>query len=236
MLFRSVNGPNLGAMVVAIHTAMNPLMTKMRYPSHELVGSFKMIDNAIKTAISNFQADHPAKQSNCFPTLKQSDKNRKYLQLGYKPADPAHAICINCSHSFVDEPNSNLSLQSDHEKALREYEKKKKDAKEDAEKNKTTAKRIPAPKLIQPYQQCHCSQMFCLNIGSTVGTSCPIKCKNPETGNSYGTTNDGSCACPICKCTCSIAYTTSASQIICTRQLLNNNSIQQQKLIEEQTS
>ena len=72
---KTVNGPNLGAMVVAIHTAMNPLMTKMRYPSHELVGSFKMIDNAIKTAISNFQADHPAKQSNCFPTLKQSDKN-----------------------------------------------------------------------------------------------------------------------------------------------------------------
>ena len=196
-----------------MHAAMKPLMKKMRYPSRDVDRCYDLVDKTIKAAISNFQADHQAKQSNCFPSLKQAEKNRKYLQNGFKPSDPAHCKCISCGRSYIDEPNTKLGLQSQYEKTLCEYEERRRPQR----KKRTRTKPQPNTFQFQKWSsRTGCvTGFFCLSVGSSaIGSSCPIKCKDPEPGLSYGTTMDGTCACPICKCPCSVAYTNGAAQII----------------------
>jgi uncharacterized Zn finger protein (UPF0148 family) len=119
------------------------------------------------------------------------------------------------------------------EAKFREFERQKKQAKEEATKNNTTMKRITAPKVRPPYQHCHCSQLFCTSIGLDTGSSCPIKCKAPD-GTLYGKDSLGNCACPICVCQCSLAYTHDAAQIVCVKKMLDENAIQQKKEIDSQ--
>ena len=229
---KSLSGTLFSTLVMGIHNAMKPLVDKMTYPTCDIMNCYSQIDLAVKTAISNLQAEFKSKQSSCFPALNLAESSRTYLQNGYLPLDIANRTCINCSHSYIDEPNSNKQCQDIYEKALRDYQKKKKDAQDEAAKSGSTVKRVVAPKLNPAYRHCHCSQMYCLNVGSDSANSCPIKCKDPETNQPYGITANGTCACPICKCQCSLAYTYDAPHIVRTRQLLEQNSIQKQKDIE----
>jgi hypothetical protein len=129
----------------------------------------------------------------------------------------------------VDKPNSNNGLEAKYAAELREYESKKKAAK----KNNTKAPH--APKQPTPYRQCHCLQLFCVTVGQTLGSSCPIECKD-ENGISFGVDQFGNCACYICKCNCSMAYTPEAPQILRTKETLDKDAIQKQKAIEQQKS
>jgi hypothetical protein len=194
------------------------------------------VHHMIKTADSNLQNDAQMKQSNCFPGLTLQQKAQKYKQNGFVPEDPAHLKCIICSHEFVDKPNKNKMLQADFQKLLQAYEEKKQVAKEEAKKNNLVAPcRVTAPKLSQPYRQCHCHQMFCVSVGTNIGSSCPIQCKDTS-GKPFGTDISGNCACPICKCQCFVTYTYDAPQIHRTRQLFGAHTESQRKEIEFQKS
>ena len=146
----SLTGPQIANNILQMHSSIKALIDVASRPSRIVMKAFETLDLAMKMAVSNFQADHQAKQSSCFPALSFGERNRKYKQDGYLPADSAHRTCIGCNHNYVDEPNSNKFLQQKYETMLREFENKKKAAQDKAKKNGTT-KRIKAPKLSQPY-------------------------------------------------------------------------------------
>lgn len=137
---------------------------------------FEKLDSAMKSAVSNFMSDQLTSHKSCFPTQTHTQKSRQYCIDGYKPFDTVNQTCIGCQHPYIDEPNTNTSLQGDHLKSLREFEARKKEAKTAATKSGSKAKNITAPKLAQPIRQCHCHQFRCLSNTSDTGTSCPIKC------------------------------------------------------------
>ena len=141
------------------------------------------------------------------------------------PSDEAHQFCVGCSHQFVDEPDANKTMQTTYEQQLLKFNEQKAKAKENGSR-----KRLNPPKAPIPYRQCHCTQMFCVNPGNNIGSSCPIKCKKKD-GSSYGVDDIGNCLCPICKCQCSLIYSLEAPQVIRTRQLLDDNSYVKQKEI-----
>jgi hypothetical protein len=85
------------------------------------------------------------------------------------------------------------------------------------------------PKQAHLYRLCHCAQLYCLTVGSPIGSACPIQCKNPDDGTPYGKDETGACACPICKCKYNIAFTHNAAQIVRTKQLLDKHSVQMQQ-------
>jgi hypothetical protein len=124
-----------------------------------------------------------------------------------------------------------------YQKALLDYEEWKENAKKEAKKNGSdnTIKRILQPKKVSPYRQCHCHQLFCVTVGSKIGSSCPIDCKD-ENGTPYGVDAKGHCACPICKCSCSIAFTPDAPQIVCTQHRLNDHSFALRQTIDRDKS
>jgi hypothetical protein len=108
---------------------------------------YSKLEELVKATISNFQSDHQVKQSNCFPSLTPQQKEHKYKVNGFLPTNKAHLICILCKYEYVDEADSNKTLQAKYEQDLRAYKEKMKKAKEDATKNNTTNKRINAPRL-----------------------------------------------------------------------------------------
>jgi hypothetical protein len=160
-----------------MHIAMKEYVENANRPLRAVLKVYEPLDLAVKTAISNLQSEHQMQQSSCFPTLSVGEKEQKYKQNDYLPADAAHRICILCNHPYVDEPNINKSLQEKYEKKLRIHEEWKEEAKKEAAKKNLNLRWIPVPKLIQPYHQCHCHQMFCLGIKSQLGSSCPVECK-----------------------------------------------------------
>lgn len=232
---KTLSGSALAACLLAMHSAFELCIDKQQRPSRCVTKAHDSLDEVVKTAISNFQMDKQEGSSCCFPTLTHSQQQRKCKQDGCVPSDPAHQRCIACGHMHIDEPNSNKDLQQKHLQEMREFERKKQAAKDDAAKNKSAPKRITAPKLVQACQQCHCSQLCCVSVGTVAGSSCPIKCrKNCDT--SWGADVSGTCACPICKCTCDLAFAHDAAQALRTRQLLQSHKHQRQKEIDVQKS
>jgi hypothetical protein len=233
---KTMAGPQIALKILEIHTALKASVEGTHRPSHQVSKVFSRFDDAIKSAISHFQADRQTKSKSCFPPLSASEKARKYKQRGYLPSDPAHRICIICNHEYCDEPDSNKTLQKKYADEQLQYNLKKQAAKEEAAKTKTKERRINPPKCLPPYRQCHCQQLYCVTVGSKLGSSCPLDCIDPNTGMSYGTDETGACACPICKCQCSVAFTYNAAQIVQTKKLLDDSSVQLQQEIDIQKS
>jgi hypothetical protein len=75
------------------------------------------------------------------------------LKDGYKPIDPAHWKCINpqCQHQYIDEPDTNKTAHQSNLTAMREHQKKKKEAKDNADKQESKLPRIQAPKMAPIY-------------------------------------------------------------------------------------
>ena len=133
-----------------------------------VMGPFSILDKAIKEAVSFLENDYHNKKHNMFPKQTAAERNRMYLKDGYKPEDPAHAICLYCEHSYVDEPNTNKTTIAIYKSKKMEYEKASKENKEAKATGgkKELPKLPPNPKRPTLVRQCHCHQMACVNIGS----------------------------------------------------------------------
>ena len=63
------------------------------------------------------------------------------------------------------------------------------------------------PKLREQILVCRGGISNCITPGSDVGSSCPAKCINKETGKRYDCTGaNRECQCPICKSVCNAAW------------------------------
>jgi hypothetical protein len=205
---RSMSGPSLGKAIIDIHAALKSLMEAMPRPCCTTTKLFEQLDEAIMMAVSYFLSDMQSKQLSCFPSLTPAQCNRKYLQDGFLPSDEAHQLWIGCNHAFVDEPNTNKGLEAKYAKELAEFNRKKEEAKQN-DSNKC----IAAPEMSMPYRQHHCLQIYCVNVQSAIGNSCPIKYKKDD-GTFWGIKDNGSCACPICLCKCNLAFGYNTGQIV----------------------
>ena len=143
------------------------------------------------------------------------------------PQDEALRMCLYCGHDSINEPIENDTIVADNKKKIEQYrEATEKWAEYEANvervKKSSVLSKLPPkpkhpitkkemkgaprrPKTTKQILQCHCLQSMCAQVGSTVGSSCPIKCKDTE-GNRYAAATDHTCSCPRCKCKCAKAY------------------------------
>lgn len=111
---KTQSGPQQSKNILAIHTAMKQYVEASMRPSRQVMKLYEPLDLAIKVVISSFQSDYQTKQSACFPSLNYNEKLQKYKQNGFVPTNIEHRTCIGCGHGYMDEPDSNKSLQQDY--------------------------------------------------------------------------------------------------------------------------
>ena len=157
--------------------------------------------------------------------LGPRELDRPYLVNGYKPEDPAHQCCAFCGHDYVDEPNTNRHAVEEnrkrmlaHENTIKEAEAKKARGEQVVGANGKPITRSPnPPKLLPVYYLCHCFQQHSIrHDGSDQGSTCQIKCMDPETGKKYPRDENGLPTCPICCCMCQAAYKVGSHHVILT--------------------
>lgn len=149
--------------------------------------------------------------------------------------DPGNCVCLRCKHIYVDEPDTNKTLQQDYNALMRKHYEAAEKAKAEANKNGTAVKKTKPPEKPKPHVLWHCSQMRCVSVGISFGTSCPIDCKDDD-GHPYGADVRGNCACPICKCQCKLSCTTDASQDLRIGDMLEADTVRKKETIELQAS
>jgi hypothetical protein len=144
--------------------------------------------------------------------LPRVHKERRFKVRGNIPDDEAFRICIVCSHTAVDEPDSNKDAFKRNQKKLDDHAEKKREI-EDAKAHGEIARAPPPPKNLESiFRKCHCHHMKCMR-GSN------IECINPAcTGEPDTFDADGVCiVCDICACPCPAAWEVSQ-----TNQILNS--------------
>lgn len=151
-----------------------------------------------------------------FIQLKGADRDRKFLQKGRLPEDEAKRTCLGCGHCAVDEPDSNDKAISNNAAGLLLHEQKK--AEDEAawangqavrnSKGEVMKKGRSRPfKMEVVRQECHCEQFGCTSrTGEVPSSECPLMCIDEATGERYGFDENGNCLCPICNCTCRLAW------------------------------
>ena len=100
-------------------------------------------------------------------------------------------------------PNANSSLFFSIQQEFNEAKARKKLP--FVKDGKTYNRSPPLPKQNVPYYQCHCVQMRALALNTDVGSTCSIKCTDPD-GTRYKPDDMGQTTCPICNCFCDKAY------------------------------
>ena len=157
-----------------------------------------------------------------FPTLSTVQRERKYDEKRI-PKNSGHCICLFCGHPSINEPIENEAVVEFNTKVDEIYTQKLSvwtsflSAKE---KNENTVfpkdpfdttrimRRAPSKgKYKSAIHQCHCSSSKCLMMNSDIGSTCPIKCVDSDTGVRYATEGiPQQCSCVVCKCECTSAY------------------------------
>ena len=123
-------GIKIGRMILEIHSAIKNYTEVTEKAGFRVVHIFSIpfepLVKAMQSAISNIWSQQYANQNSCFPNITNDQWNRKYLEDGYVPIDEAYQVCLGCAHWFVDEPNTNKTLQEKYLRDMREFEEKKK--------------------------------------------------------------------------------------------------------------
>ena len=209
----SVVTPNVSRSTTATSTTNSSIWRKA-------VSDLKNTAEAAKIA----SVDEVAAASNSkYLKLTPTQFGQSYLQDGKRTSDADCCVCINpdCSHQFVDEPDTNASAHATNE-AKRLLHKENVEGFVKAQTlgvsyiSTTSGKRITSVprdkhKYNNLYLQCHCLKFSCITQDKHVPEyPCPIKCLD-HNGDRFPCDEDGVCQCPICKCQCNKAWTVSTS-------------------------
>ena len=155
------------------------------------------------------------------------------------PADEKFRNCLVCGNPSINEPTKNEGILQYNANIISDFDKKSKvwiQFTKDREKGKASStqkapsypkdptdprkdmKRAPVMgKMRSHIYQCMCLTSKCIMRNSDIGSTCPIKCINPESGQRYEWDDSAGCTCPICKSICSAAYSDSDFGAIATQ-------------------
>jgi hypothetical protein len=187
----------------------------------ELLELGEKVDQRVKDNIQNSESDPLLKGA----SLTRAQKERTF-SISRVPADCANQICVFCAHFSINEPVENITVVEGNQSKIDEYHSVRdlwtryesvlakaragvqtaKPKHPQTGKGMTRAPRYPV--VSSPILQCLCATSKCIQEGTDLGSSCPIKCLSAETGERYPFEN-GKCTCPYCDCCCSKAYNVS---------------------------
>lgn len=165
------------------------------------------------------------------PSLTKSQRE-SIFSASRVPNNIHYRKCLMCGHESINEPVENEDIFEYNQGVTRKYRERSRAWNEYQEKLKG-GRNVPFPKdptsdngaLLRRKPtmgkhkshllMCMCSTSMCYMHNSNDGSTCPIKCINPETGERFPVEgNPPRCICHRCDCRCQARYQTSDIPII----------------------